>query len=160
MQPLYARSKRGERAFSVKCAKKSENISMIGSIRLEGMTTLHAFDGSVCSEKFCYYLKEYLAPTLADEDVVIMDNCRTHHSRQTRATLEELGIRVLFLPPYSPELNPIEESWSPIKNHLRREKPQEIESYVSAVKSAKNLITPQKCAGFFRSARRSVQNLF
>lgn len=85
-------------------------------------------------------------------DVLIIDNCRTHHALRVKKRLKELALQVLFLPPYSPDLNPIEEAQSVIKEKLRRKKARNIPKYVNSIIEMKNCITNQKSEDIFRHA--------
>ncbi len=97
-------------------------------------------------------------PYLSDGDVIIMDNCRTHYAKVVTDRLEALSIKTLFLPPYSPELNPIEESWSVIKGKLKRKKARNISDYVDGLTEAKQVVDAKMSEAFFKHAA-SFENL-
>lgn len=158
MTPSYARAPKGQRAIDSKPVSRGGNLSLAGVMNIHGMRTLHAYDGAMCSDKFIHFAENYLVKTWKPHDVLIMDNLRVHHAKKVRLCLERLKIRVLFLPPYSPELNPIEEGWSLIKNAFRRKKARDLVSYVEGMQEAKALITEEKSRGFFRHSERN-QNL-
>lgn len=88
---------------------------MIGAVRLDGTTACMAVDGATNTEVFRAFASEILKPTLRPNDIVIMDNLSAHKSEPTIELIQEAGAQVLFLPPYSPDLNPIEKMWSKIK---------------------------------------------
>lgn len=152
MVPLRAWSPRNERAYDKRPAKRGGNISMVGALKTTGMEVLYPYDGAVNAERFLHFIEHQLHPKLSKHDVLIMDNCRTHHALLVKKRLKELGIGVLFMPPYSPELNPIEEAWSIIKEKLRRRKPRNISEYVKAIIELKNCITNQISEALFRHA--------
>ena len=95
---------------------------MIGSIRLDGMTTCMAIDGAATAEVFRAYLRHVLCPTLRQGDIVIADNLSVHKDRESEKLITAHGATLEFLPPYSPDLNPIEKMWSKVKTHLRGSK--------------------------------------
>lgn len=107
MTRMNSRSSKGERASSKRPSNRGTNISLIGAVRLNEEPVLYPFDGAVDGEKFVFFLKEKLLPILKDGDFVIMDNCRIHYVKEVAEILKTVGARPLFLPPYSPELNPI-----------------------------------------------------
>lgn len=152
MSPLHAWSPRNTRAYDKKPANRGTNISMVGAIKESGLQVVYPYDGAVDADKFLDFIDTKLLPKIAPGDVLIMDNCRTHHSRVVKARLQELSIEVLYLPPYSPELNPIEEAWSPIKDKLRRKKARTIPDYLDGLLDACISIDSKKCQGFFRHA--------
>src|SRR3989338_2078001 len=111
MSRAYARSAEGKRAHAKRPGSRGGNISLTGGIRLGEEPTLYPFDGAVNEERFLCFL-DILKSNLNEGDVVIMDNCSIHKTAAVKDKLESFGISLLFLPPYSPELNPIEETWS------------------------------------------------
>jgi transposase len=104
-------------------------------------------------EMFLAWVRQGLAPTLRPGDVVILDNLSTHKMRGVREALEAARARLLYLPPYSPDFNPIEPMWSKIKQSLRSHAPRTEEQLLRAAKSAFNSISSADCKGFFFSAQ-------
>lgn len=125
---------------------------MVGALKKSGMQALYPYDGAVDGERFIDFIEHKLMPHLSDGDVIIMDNCRTHYARIVPDRLEALSIKTLFLPPYSPELNPIEESWSVIKARLKRKKARNISDYVDGLMEAKQGIHATMSDAFFKHA--------
>lgn len=125
---------------------------MVGAMKETGIQTVYPYDGAVNSEKFLHFLEIKLLPKLTKDDVIIMDNCSIHHSKLVKDRLQKLSIEVLYMPPYSPELNPIEEAWSAIKARMRRKKARTITDYVDGILDACDSIDSTKCKGFFRHA--------
>ena len=152
MSPLRAWAPRNQRAYDTKPSACGTNISMVGAMKESGMQTVYPYDGAVDSEKFLHFLEAKLLPKMTKDDVIIMDNSSIHHSKVVKARLQELSVEVLYMPPYSPELNPIEEAWSAIKGRLRRRKARTIPEYVDGLVEACNAIDSNKCKGFFRHA--------
>jgi len=104
-------------------------------------------------EMFLAWVRQGLAPTLRTGDIVILDNLATHKIRGVRDALAAVGARLLYLPPYSPDFNPIEPMWSKIKQTLRRHAPRTEEELLQAAKAAFQSISSADCKGFFFSAR-------
>ncbi|NBK78697.1 transposase, partial [bacterium D16-76] len=103
-------------------------------------------------EKFLDYLKNTLIPTLHEGDIVIMDNMRTHHVKEVQTLLQGAGMKLLYLPAYSPDLNPIENMWSKIKAILRKLKIRLLPQLPHGIAQAFSLIRPSDCAGWFSAA--------
>ena len=150
MAPNFAWAPKNQRAYDKKPARRGGNLSMIGALKNTGMRALYPYDGAIDSEKFIDFIEKSLFKQLETDDVLIMDNCKIHHSRTVKDYLKKHNIQVLYLPPYSPELNPIEEAWSVVKNKLRREKTRTVAAYAAVMEKAKRCITPEKSIGFFR----------
>ena len=127
--------------------------TLISGIRLEGPCAPWLFEGPMNGEMFLACVRQGLAPTLRPGEVVILDNLATHKVRGVRASLEAVGARLLYLPPYSPDFNPIEPMWSKIKQTLRSHAPRAQEDLRRAAKTAFNAISTADCKGFFFSAR-------
>lgn len=124
---------------------------MISSIRLDGATACMALDGTTDTESFRAYVREVLVPTLRPGDIVVMDNLSPHKSDQTTALIVNAGAEVLFLPAYSPDLNPIEKMWSKVKCLLRGAQARTSAELVAAIGQALARVTPQDALGWFAS---------
>lgn len=124
---------------------------MISSIRVDGTTACLAIDGATDTEVFRAYVREVLLPTLRPGDVVVMDNLAPHKNDLTLALLQEVGAEVLFLPAYSPDLNPIEKMWSKLKACLRRQEARTLPELIQAIAVALAEITPQDAINWFAS---------
>ena len=112
---LRGRSLRGQRVNGSCPAGHWQTLTMMASIRLDGSTACMALEGTTDTESFRAYVRELLVPTLRPGDLVVMDNLSPHKSDQTLALIVNAGAQVLFLPAYSPDLNPIEKMWSKVK---------------------------------------------
>ena len=126
----YGRAIGGERSVDKVPLNTPENTTILSSVRLNGETAYTIYNGGTTREKFLDYLKNVLIPTLHTGDIVIMDNMRTHHVKEVRTLLQEAGLKLLYLPAYSPDLNPIENMWSKIKAILRKLKIETAEKSV------------------------------
>jgi transposase len=124
---------------------------MIASIRLDGSTACMALEGATDTESFRTYIRDVLCPTLRPGDIVVMDNLSPHKSQETLGLMTALGVEVLFLPAYSPELNPIEKMWSKVKALLRSAEARTPEELVAAIGRALARITPNDARGWFAS---------
>ena len=124
---------------------------MIGSIRLDGSTACMTIEGAADTEVFQAYIRWVLCPTLRPGDMVIMDNLSPHKSQPTLSLITELGAQVLFLPAYSPDLNPIEKMWSKIKNCLRSAEARTEATLIEAIAAALQKITRQDAMNWFAS---------
>ena len=124
---------------------------MISSIRLDGSTACMALEGTTDTESFRAYVGRVLVPTLRSGDIVVMDNLSPHKSDQTLALITNAGAQVLFLPAYSPDLNPIEKMWSKVKNLLRGAEARTPADLITAIGQALALVTSQDALGGFVS---------
>ena len=116
---------------------------MIGSIRLDGRIACMTVEGAADTEVFEAYVRCVLCPMLRPADVVIMDNLSPHKSEPTLSLITQLGAQILFLPAYSPDLNPIEKMWSKVKNHLRSAEARTEEALIQAIALALSCVTPK-----------------
>jgi len=149
---MYARATVGQRAICYHSRNSGGNISLIGAVRLTGMCALYPYDGPINGERFLDFLEFKLLPTLKVGDVLVMDNLRVHHISAAKEMAQQWGIRLLYLPPYSPELNPIEETWSIIKRIFRSMEARTISAFVDTMQCARDAITSDKIENLFRHA--------
>lgn len=158
MTRILARGLEGERVYFKRPGSRGSNISLVGAIRLKQKPVLYPFDGAVDGDRFLKFLDEHLLPTLGRGDVLILDNCRIHHIKEVAERLAAVGARALYLPPYSPELNPIEEAWSLMKATFRSLQARTIAAYVDAIDVIRNVVTPEKIEGYFKHANTLLVN--
>jgi transposase len=149
LHSLYAWSKRGERACCSAPRNRGKNTTLLASMTLEGMGPSLAVTGSVNTTVFEAYLKQVLLPHLRPGGILVMDNLSAHKSERVRELIEAAGCEVLYLPPYSPDFNPIEEAFSKIKNLLRTVQARSREALVEAMGKALDAITARDVRGFF-----------
>lgn len=147
-----ARSAKGKRAECKRSGARQSNISLAGAISLQGMIALYPYDGSIDGERFLSFLDVHLLPKIPEGKVIVMDNLRVHHIPAVKERLQKAGVRLIFLPPYSPEYNPIEEAWSVVKNVFRSLEARSISSFVDVLTNAQATITGNKSRGFFEHA--------
>jgi len=127
--------------------------TLISAMRLEGPCAPWLFAGPMNGEMFLAWVAEGLAPRLRPGEVVILDNLATHKVRGVRQAIEVTGARLLYLPPYSPDFNPIEPMWSKIKQILRSAAPRSEDQLLLAASIAFQSISAGDCKGFFFSAK-------
>jgi transposase len=126
--------------------------TFVGALRLSGMTAPMVLDGPMNGAWLLAYVQQVLAPTLKPGDVVIMDNLAAHKSTPVRDAIEAVGARLLFLPPYSPDLNPIENAFSKLKALLRKAAARSIEQLWDAIARIIQTYSPHECANYFAAA--------
>jgi transposase len=133
-------------------------MTMIGAVRLDGPLLCSTLDDAVDAESFLAWISNDLCPSLRVGDVVIMDNLPAHKSPRINAAIESVGARLLYLPPYSPDFNPIENLWSKVKEALRSIAARTIDALGEAVTSAVCKVTADDCKGFFEHCGYAIQN--
>ena len=124
---------------------------MISSVRLDGSTACMAIDDATSAEVFREYVRQVLIPTLRPGDIVVLDNLAAHKDAEALDLIHAADAQVWFLPPYSPDLNPIEKMWSKIKEFLRGAKARTFDALSDAIADALKTITAQDAHGWFES---------
>lgn len=151
MTRLYGRAARGARVFDSVPQNYGENITMLACLSETGLSAPMTVAGAVDGLVFRAYVEHVLAPTLSPGDIVIMDNLGAHKVKGIREAVEARGAQVIYLPPYSPDLNPIEKCWSKIKTYLRAAKARTRQALEQALKEALLLVTEKDAQGWFAS---------
>ena len=128
-----------------------DTTSMISSIRYNGTTAAMTVNGATDANVFEVYISEILCPTIGKDDIIIMDNLNTHKASGIRESIEATGATLLYLPPYSPDFNPIEKMWSKIKAYLRKAKARSPKALEQAISDAFHSITDSDAHGWFSS---------
>lgn len=146
----YGRSPRGVRLHDHAPCGHWQTSTVIAALRCDGLTAPAIFDGPIDADCFVAYVEQVLAPTLHPGDVVILDNLAVHKQPDARAAIEAVGAFVRFLPPYSPDFNPIEQAFAKLKAFLRAMRPRSFEAVNALVALALRLFTPRECANFIR----------
>ena len=150
MTRRYAYSLGGSRAVDSAPLSKPKNTTILSSIQLDGTLRYTTFSGGTTVERFKRYLEIDLLPHLNDNSVLIMDNMKLHHAKAVRNLLDSSGVRYIYLPPYSPDLNPIEKLWSTVKSFLRKFKARTLDALPNAIQNAFHSVTISDCSGWFR----------
>ena len=146
---LYAWSRRGERAHAKAPRNWGKNVTLLASMGSEGVGPCLAVEGPTTREVFEAYLERVLAPTLGAGQVVVMDNLSAHKGGRVREILETRGCELLYLPPYSPDLNPIEQAFSKVKGLMRKAEARTRGALVEAMGRALDAVSAQDARGFF-----------
>jgi len=146
---LYSRAAPGQRVREQVPADHGGNVSTIGAMGLEGLRT-GLIPGAIDGETMLFFVEELLVPTLKRGDVVVMDNNPIHKLDEIEDAIEAAGAWVLFLPTYSPDLNPIEHCWSKVKTLLRALKPRTLPALLDALEEAFASITLHDILNWFR----------
>lgn len=149
LSPIFARAPKGERAFGKAPRNWGKNVSLVCAIDAGGVKPSMSVEGAVDGKAFEIYVEHFLAPTLKPGQIVVMDNLSVHKSRRIERLVEEAGCTLLFLPPYSPDLNPIEEAFSKVKGTLRKAGARTREALVEATGRALDTITRQDIRSFY-----------
>jgi len=161
LHELYAYAPKGERAYCSVARNRGKNTTLLSSMSLSGMGPSMVVEGGANGAVFEGYLREMLVPALGKGDVVVMDNLSVHKSERVREMIEGAGAEILYLPPYSPEFNPIEEAFSKIKNLLRKAGARVREALVEAIGETLSEVTEEDARAFFEHCgyREAVQLL-
>jgi transposase len=149
LHELYAYSPRGQRAYCSVARNRGKNTTVLSSMTFSGMGPSMVVEGGTNGAVFEGYLREMLVPALKEKDVVVMDNLSAHKGEGVRELIESAGAEVLYLPPYSPDFNPIEEAFSKIKNLLRKAGARVREALVEAIGQALYEVTEEDARAFF-----------
>jgi len=158
MVRLYGRGKSNERVTDYMPDSRFERISILSSIRANGDMVPLVFEGALNGELFKAYISECLAPTLHKGDIVIMDNLTSHKVSGVTDPIISAGASVIYLPPYSPDLNPIEMMWSKMKAYLRKAKAATKELLETAIAEALDTVTTSDILNWFAADGYGIQN--
>ncbi len=126
-------------------------LTFIGALRLDRLTAPCVFDGPINGECFRAYIHQLLAPILRPGDIVVMDNLGSHKGKAVRQAIKKAGARLLFLPPYSPDFNPIEQAFSKVKHWMRCAQKRTIEDACDYIGALVSTITPSECQNYFEN---------
>ena len=151
MTRLYGRAPLGERVVEAVPHGRWSTTTILSAIRLGGVAAAMLTEGATDSAVFRGFVEWQLVPALRPGDMVVMDNLAAHKRAEAIALIEAAGAEVRFLPPYSPDLNPIEMAWAKVKARLRRAAARTTAALYEAVADALRAITPDDCRGFFRA---------
>ena len=156
MARLYGRSPMGQRLVAGLPYGHYQTSTLIAGVRLSGPCAPWLFEGAMDGEMFLAWARVGLVATLRRGDVVILDNLATHKVAGVRQTIEGVGARLEYLPPYSPDFNPIENLWSKVKQILRSRAPRTAEQLLRATATAFAAISTADCRGFFLHAHYAI----
>jgi transposase len=146
---LYGRAPRGERALGSAPQNYGQNVTILGALSCTGLEAVMTVEGATDADVFRAYVREVLCPTLRQGDIIIADNLSAHKAAGVQEAIAAQGARLLYLPPYSPDLNPIERCWSKIKTFLRAAKARTREALDAAVTHALATVTASDARAWF-----------
>lgn len=152
MARLRGRAPRGERCRAPVPHGHWKTTTFTGALRLSGMTAPMVLDGAMNGAAFLAYVEQVLVPTLAPGDLVVMDNLPAHKPGGVRAAIERAGATLLYLPPYSPDFNPIENAFAKLKSMLRKAAARTIDELWNTIRDALHAFSPAECANYFTAA--------
>ena len=146
----YGRSLRGVRLRDHTPCGHWETHTIVAALRPDGITAPAVFDGPIDNASFRAYVEQVLAPTLRPGDVIVLDNLAVHKQPEVRAAIEAAGAQIRFLPPYSPDFNPIEMAFAKLKAFLRAARPRTFDHVTALTAAALVLFTPAECRNYVR----------
>jgi len=157
MTRLYARSLGGQRIHEATPGGHWKIMTILGAMSLRGMIATMTIEAATDAEIFLAYVEQVLCPALRPGDVVVMDNLSSHKVNGVRKLIHGVGAEVLYLPPYSPDLNPIEKAWAKLKQLLRAAKARTKEALDQAISEALQLVSADNAQAWFRHCKYGLQ---
>ena len=152
MARRYGRCRKGERLHAAVPQGHWRTTTFLAALRLDGLGAPLVLDGPMNGDAFRAYVEQFLAPSLTPGDIVIMDNLASHKVAGIREAIEAVGAELRYLPPYSPDLNPIEQVFAKIKALLRKAARRTREALWNAIATALTCVDARECANYFRNA--------
>lgn len=149
MTRVYGRSSKGTRAYGKRPEQRGKNVTMIGAVATSGFLAPLTFPGWTDSQAFITYVEQVLVPQLWTGACVVMDNLPAHKVKAVREGIEKAGAKLVYLSPYSPDFNPIENCWSKLKEFLRSQEARTYEALDQAITQALTTITSEDLLGWF-----------
>jgi transposase len=152
MTRTHGRCTRGRRLVAGVPHGRWRTLTFLAALRSDRIVAPCVIDGPINGESFLAYIEQVLVPTLRPGDIVIIDNLGSHKGKAVRRAIRATGARLFFLPPYSPDLNPIEQVFAKLKTLLRKASERTVEATWRRIGSLLQAFTPQECANYFRNA--------
>jgi transposase len=152
MARARGRAPRGERLRAAIPHGHWKTTTFIAGLRLDGVVAPLVLDGPINARAFEAYVEQFLVPTLSKGDIVVMDNLASHKRAKVRKLVETVGATVLYLPPYSPDFNPIEKLFAKLKALLRKAAERTVEALWRAIGDCLDRFSPRECANYFEAA--------
>ena len=156
MTRRYGRAPRGERVIDSAPAGHWRTLTLLGAISAQGMLAAMTIEAATDADVFLAYIEQVLCPKLQPGQIVVMDNLAAHKVAGVRELIGDRGAQLLYLPPYSPDFNPIEKAWSKIKQGLRSAKARALETLEEAAAAAIATVTADDAAAWFRHCGYSL----
>ena len=152
MAPLRGWGPRGQRLIGKAPHGRWRTLTFIAALRLGRIEAPCVFNGPINGQKFLAYIERFLVPTLEPGDIVVLDNLGSHKAKAVRQAIRNAGAHRLFLPPYSPDLNPIEQAFAKLKHWLRQAQARSVLDVHHAIARTLERFQPNECAAFFRNS--------
>lgn len=150
MTPLRGWAMRGERLMAKVPGGHWKTTTLVAGLTLEGLIAPVVLDGPMNGEAFLAYIEQFVCPAILPGSIVIMDNLSAHKVTGVADLIEAHGAEALYLPPYSPDLNPIEMTFAQLKSRIRRGRPRTVDDLWEAIGTATQEVTPQNARNYFR----------
>ncbi len=157
MTPRYSRAPRGQRAVGSAPRNHEKNTTLVACLSLTGLGAAMTLEGALDGDAFAAYLREFLLPTLVPGQIIVMDNLSVHKDKRVRPLIAGAGCLLLYLPAYSPDLTPIEQAFSKIKEYLRRAGARSRQALDAAITAAMATVTAQDANGWFTHCGYTTQ---
>ena len=152
MTRLHGRCAKGKRLIGKVPQGHRKTLTFVAGLRCDGIIAPCVFDGPINAESFLAWVIQFLVPDLRPGDIVVMDNLSSHKGKAVRRAIRAAGAKLFFLPPYSPDLNPIEKAFSKLKTLLRKENARTIAQVEECIARLLREIDPAECINYFRQA--------
>lgn len=152
MAPLRGWAPRGRRFVAKVPHRRWTTTTFVAALRLDRIEAPWLIEGPIDGESFRTYVERVLLPTLCQSDIVIMDNLGSHKGKAVRGLIRSTGAKLLFLPKYSPDLNPIEQVFAKLKHLLRKAAARSVETVCTAIGEILSTYTPAECANYFSNS--------
>ena len=159
MTRRYGRSPRGKRLVAAVPYGHWKTSTFVAALRHDGITAPCVIDGAMNGNVFLAYVEQVLAPTLKPGDLVIMDNLGSHKVAGVREAIEACGASLIYLPPYSPDLNPIEQAFAKLKSLLRKEAARSVDTLWTAIGRLLEHFSATECANYFSNRGYTVNSI-
>ena len=152
MTRLYGRAPRGQRLLATAPFGHWKTTTFVAALRRDGLGAPMVLDGPMTGQAFLAYVEQVLIPTLKPDDIVVMDNLPAHKIAPVRAAIAAAGAQLFLLPPYSPDMNPIEMAFSKLKTLLRQAPERTVDGLWRRIGALLDQFTPGECSNYFRAA--------
>jgi transposase len=157
MTPLRGRAEIGKRVIDYVPHGHWKTTTFLAALRHDGLTAPMVLDGAINGDAFLAYAEQVLLPTLQEGDIVVMDNLSSHKVSGVKEAIESVGAKVIYLPPYSPDFNPIENAFSKLKTLVRKSKIRKIEELWRRLGELCDVFSPNECLNYFRQAGYKIK---
>lgn len=152
MAPLRGWGPRGQRLIGKAPHGRWHTLTFLAALRDDRIDAPCLFDGPINGQKFLAYVEQFLVPTLQPGDIVVLDNLGSHKGKAVRKAIRAVGAKLLFLPPYSPDLNPIEQAFAKLKHWLRQAQARSIEEVYESLAIILERFQPKECAAYLKNS--------